>query len=61
MPIPAALPQLPNVAVSAEEAGRLRNGLRIPVAGEALAVDGAGQAVAILREGQPKIVFGVES
>jgi hypothetical protein len=47
--------------VSAEEAGRLRNGLRIPVAGEALAVDGAGQAVAILREGQPKIVFGVES
>jgi tRNA pseudouridine55 synthase len=61
MPIAAALPQLPNVAVSAEEAGRLRNGLRIPVAGEALAVDGAGQAVAILREGQPKIVFGVES
>jgi tRNA pseudouridine55 synthase len=61
MPIAAALPQLPNVAVSAEEAGRLRNGLRIPVAGEALAVDGAGQAVAILREGQPQIVFGVES
>jgi len=61
MPITAALPHLSTLAVNAAEAGRLRNGLRMPVPGETLAVDQAGQAVAILRDGQPKIVFGVDS
>lgn len=60
MPIAAALPQLPKIAVSTAEAGRLRNGLRIPVPGEALAVDQAGEVVALLHDGQPKIVFGVD-
>jgi len=57
MPIASALPRLTKLAVNAAEAGRLRNGLRLPVEGEALALDPAGQAVAILRDGQPRIVF----
>ena len=58
MPIGAALPQLPQLGVTAAEAARLRNGLRLPVDGELLALDEAGEAVAILRDGQPRIVFG---
>ena len=58
MPIPAALPRLPRLGVTVAEAARLRNGLRLPVDGELLAVDAAGEAVAILRDGQPRIVFG---
>ncbi len=59
MPIPAALPHMPRLAVDAAEAARLRNGLAVPVAeGEALALDEQGREVAILRDGRPKIVFG---
>lgn len=61
MPIPAALPQLSRLGVTAAEASRLRNGLRLPVEGEVLAVDGNGRAVAILRDGQPRIVFATEA
>ena len=61
MPIPAALPRLPKLAVQPAEAARLRNGLRIPVEGEVLAIDHSGSPVAILQDGQPKIVFGADS
>lgn len=58
MPIAAALPQLPMLVVSPAEAARLRNGLRLPSEEpEAVAVDNAGEAVAILQAGQPRIVF----
>jgi tRNA pseudouridine55 synthase len=59
VPVPDALPELERISVTDEEAGRLRNGLRIPADGEALAVDSHGQPVAILRDGQPRIVFGL--
>ncbi|HLG72442.1 MAG TPA: tRNA pseudouridine(55) synthase TruB [Chloroflexota bacterium] len=59
MPISAALPRLPRVTVSTAEAARLRNGLRLPLPEpEAIALDESGREVAILRDGQPKIVFG---
>jgi len=58
MPIPAALPRLPRLAVDAAQAARLRNGQAVVgPAGEALAVDGSGAAVAIVNDGQPHIVF----
>ncbi|HEX6512929.1 MAG TPA: hypothetical protein VF157_11550, partial [Chloroflexota bacterium] len=59
MPIPVALPHLPRRVADPAEAARLRHGLPVEAAsGEALAIDEQGQAVAILRDGQPKIVFG---
>src|SRR5207237_1025490 len=49
MPIEAALPRLPRLAVDAEGATRLRNGLSIKgTDGEALALDGSGAPVAIV-------------
>ncbi len=59
MPIPAALPRLPRLAIDGSQAARLRNGQPIdgPV-GEALALDARGQPVAIVRDGKPRIVFG---
>jgi tRNA pseudouridine55 synthase len=58
MPIAAALPDMPQLAVDAEQAARLRNGLAIPAPdGEALTLDARGEAVAIVRDGKPKIVF----
>jgi tRNA pseudouridine55 synthase len=61
MPIGAALPQLRRLAVDAGEAARLVNGQRLAgPAGEALALAPDGRAVAILRDGQPEIVFGTE-
>jgi len=59
MAIPIALPRLPRLIASPEQAARLRNGLPLECPpGEALALDQAGQAVAIVRDGRPKIVFG---
>lgn len=59
MPIDAALPQLARRPVNPDEAARLRHGLDVPApAGEALALTDTGSAVAILRDGYPKIVFG---
>lgn len=56
--IPAALPRMARLHVNAQEAARLRNGLRLPDdSEEALALDERGQPVAILRGGQPRIVF----
>lgn len=58
MPIEAALPGLATVAVNEEQARRIAHGL--PIAGppgELLALSG-GRALAILRDGRPKIVFG---
>jgi tRNA pseudouridine55 synthase len=61
MPIPAALSRLTKVAVDHAEAARLRNGQRLPIPGESLAIDARGAAVAVLHEGQPRIVFAVEA
>ena len=59
MPIEAALADMPRLSVDGDGAARLRHGLAVEgPAGEALAVDPAGNAVAIVREGRPKIVFG---
>jgi tRNA pseudouridine55 synthase len=59
MPIAAALPHLPQIVVDGELAARLRNGLGVEAPrGEALALDETSQAIAILRDGRPKIVFG---
>jgi tRNA pseudouridine55 synthase len=58
MPIAAALPHLPRLAVEPAQADRLRNGLPVDgPAGEAIALDGCNEAVALLRDGRPHIVF----
>ncbi|MBV9119927.1 MAG: tRNA pseudouridine(55) synthase TruB [Chloroflexi bacterium] len=60
MPISAALAHLSAVKVNEVQAARLRNGLAIDAGeGECLALDEDQTEVAILRDGRPKVVFGV--
>lgn len=58
VPVEAALARLPRLALSAEVALRVSHGQAVDSpAGEVLATDATGRAVAILRDGQPTIVF----
>ena len=58
VPLSRALAGLPRLELDGACVTRVRNGLAIEgPAGDALAVDGSGAEVAILREGRPKIVF----
>ncbi|MHB8620344.1 MAG: tRNA pseudouridine(55) synthase TruB [Chloroflexota bacterium] len=59
MPMEAALAMLQRLPVDASLAARVRSGRAVEAPpGEILAVDERGRAVAVLREGRPKIVFG---
>lgn len=59
MPIEAALPALTRLALSEEQANRVMHGLAIAgPPGEVLALTQQGRALAILRDGRPKMVFG---
>ncbi len=59
VPIPAALENLPRLVVDTSDAARLTHGLPVAApSGEALALDSEGEAIAIVRDGHPAVVFG---